>query len=85
MFKDARSFNQPLNNWDVSNVDYMNHMFEDACIARPRLTPSLVLMGRRRTTLDLDAISDLVVRPGVREGLAKASWGRSTRRDVLGK
>ena len=30
MFKDARSFNQPLNNWDVSNVDYMNHMFEDA-------------------------------------------------------
>jgi hypothetical protein len=56
-----------------------------ACIARPRLTPSLVLMGRRRTTLDLDAISDLVVRPGVREGLAKASWGRSTRRDVLGK
>jgi hypothetical protein len=42
-------------------------------------------MGRRRTTLDLDAISDLVVRPGVREGLAKASWGRSTRRDVLGK
>ena len=39
----------------------------------------------RRTTLDLHAISDLMVRPGVREGLANASWRRSVRRDMLGK
>ena len=30
-----------------------------ACIARPRLTPNLVLMGSRTTTPDLHAISDL--------------------------
>ena len=30
MFNDARAFNQPLNNWNVSNVRYMNRMFWDA-------------------------------------------------------
>ncbi len=30
MFDDARSFNQPLNNWDVSNVKDMTWMFDDA-------------------------------------------------------
>ena len=30
MFKHAESFNQPLNNWNVSNVTNMNYMFEDA-------------------------------------------------------
>ena len=30
MFEDAKSFNQPLNNWNVSNVTHVNHMFEDA-------------------------------------------------------
>ena len=30
MFKDARSFNQPLNNWNVSNVTDMGHMFQEA-------------------------------------------------------
>ena len=37
-----------------------------ACIARPGLTLKLALMGRRRTTLDLRGISELVVRPGAR-------------------
>ena len=30
MFYDAKSFNQPLNNWNVSNVKNMAWMFEDA-------------------------------------------------------
>ena len=56
-----------------------------ACIVRPGLTPNLALMGRRTTTLDLRGISELMVRPGVREGLAMASRRRSARRDMLGK
>jgi len=27
MFYNTRAFNQPLNNWNVSNVEYMNSMF----------------------------------------------------------
>jgi len=27
MFFNAREFNQPLNNWDVSNVESMQYMF----------------------------------------------------------
>ena len=30
MFWHAESFNQPLNNWNVSNVTYMNRMFDGA-------------------------------------------------------
>ena len=30
MFALAESFNQPLNNWDVSNVEYMGGMFKGA-------------------------------------------------------
>ena len=30
MFKNAESFDQPLNNWDVSNVRDMNNMFSSA-------------------------------------------------------
>jgi len=30
MFSAARSFNQPLNNWNVSNVRDMNSMFDGA-------------------------------------------------------
>ena len=30
MFLDATSFNQPLNDWNVSNVTDMNFMFENA-------------------------------------------------------
>ena len=30
MFKFAKTFNQPLNNWDVSNVENMNEIFEFA-------------------------------------------------------
>ena len=30
MFKNATSFNQPLNNWDVSNVTDMRRMFNGA-------------------------------------------------------
>ena len=30
MFQDASSFNQPLNDWNVSNVKDMDHMFVDA-------------------------------------------------------
>jgi surface protein len=30
MFDGARSFNQPLDNWDVSNVFIMENMFKDA-------------------------------------------------------
>ena len=30
--------NQPLNNWDVSNVDYMNHMFD--VVSSPSLAPA---------------------------------------------
>ena len=30
MFRNATSFNQPLNNWDVSNVTSMNYMFRGA-------------------------------------------------------
>ena len=56
-----------------------------ACIVRRGLTPNLALMGRRSTTLDLRGISGLMVRPGVRVGLAKTSWRRSARRDLLGK
>ena len=29
MFNNCLTFNQPLDNWDVSNVKYMNHMFEN--------------------------------------------------------
>ena len=30
MFNNARSFNQPLNNWNVSNVRSMRGMFQNA-------------------------------------------------------
>ena len=30
MFKDAASFNQPIEDWDVSNVSYMGSMFYEA-------------------------------------------------------
>ena len=30
MFFDAIRFNQPIGNWDVSNVKYMDGMFEEA-------------------------------------------------------
>jgi len=30
MFNNASSFNQPLNNWNVSNVKDMNGMFKDS-------------------------------------------------------
>ena len=30
MFQNARSFNQPLNKWNVSNVKNMRWMFSDA-------------------------------------------------------
>ena len=30
MFKNATSFNQPLNNWNVSKVETMFAMFDDA-------------------------------------------------------
>jgi hypothetical protein len=30
MFNNAGSFNQPLNNWNVLNVDYFNYMFYNA-------------------------------------------------------
>jgi len=30
MFLDAYNFNQPLNNWDISNVKHTNHMFSHA-------------------------------------------------------
>ncbi|MBR6612332.1 MAG: DUF285 domain-containing protein [Campylobacter sp.] len=30
MFRNAKSFNQPLNNWDVSNVTDMRCMFREA-------------------------------------------------------
>ena len=30
MFRGAKNFNQPLENWDVSNVRFMDKMFEDA-------------------------------------------------------
>ena len=30
MFFNASSFNQPLNNWNVSKVTYMYDMFEEA-------------------------------------------------------
>jgi hypothetical protein len=30
MFKEADSFSQNLNSWDVSNVEYMDEMFEDS-------------------------------------------------------
>ena len=30
MFQNATSFNQPLNNWDVSNVKNMGYMFANA-------------------------------------------------------
>ena len=30
MFWDAHSFNQPLNNWNVSKVVYMSEMFNGA-------------------------------------------------------
>ena len=62
-----------------------------ACIARPGLTLKLALMGRRRTTLDLRGISELVVRPGARgprERVMAASRRdvtcRASRRFILG-
>ena len=30
MFRDAHSFNQPLNKWNVSNVEDMEDMFNNA-------------------------------------------------------
>ena len=30
MFVGAKNFNQPLNNWDVSNVKYIDDMFAGA-------------------------------------------------------
>ena len=30
MFRDAHSFNQPLNKWNVSNVETMTRMFRNA-------------------------------------------------------
>jgi surface protein len=30
MFRGTSAFNQPLNNWNVSNVTVMNQMFSDA-------------------------------------------------------
>ncbi len=30
MYHDAKRFNQPLNHWNVSNVQYMSYMFANA-------------------------------------------------------
>ena len=30
MFQNSQAFNQPIGNWDVSNVTYMRFMFADA-------------------------------------------------------
>ena len=35
MFNGASSFNQPLNNWNVSNVKEMGYMFGDAGFNQP--------------------------------------------------
>ena len=65
---------------------------DDACAVDPWIKPGRAAVEARRfvpasgcKTLVIRAAHGLMVRPGVREGLAKASWGRSTRRDVLGK
>ena len=40
MFWSAESFNQPLNNWNVSNVDFMGNMFDGAlCFNQPLHAP----------------------------------------------
>ena len=35
MFQGATTFNQPLNNWNVSNVQNMSHMFENSRYNQP--------------------------------------------------
>ena len=57
-----------------------------ACIARPGLTPNLALMGRRRTTLDLRGISELMVRPGAQgpRGRVMAAFGAARRVGQVG-
>ena len=57
-----------------------------ACIARPGLTLKLALMGRRRTTLDLRGISELVVRPGARgpRGRVTAEFGAARHAEQVG-
>ena len=44
MFQDATSFNQPLNNWNVSNVTDMQLMFYNAEAVRCRRqhTPAIL-------------------------------------------
>ena len=40
MFDEATSFNQPLNKWNVSNVDFMGNMFDGAlCFNQPLHAP----------------------------------------------
>ena len=44
MFRNASSFNQPLNNWNVSNVTVIGAMFcEASSFNQPRYAPSYVV------------------------------------------
>ena len=45
MFSGAASFNQPLNDWNVSNVKYMNDMFKDSGLDEDNY--SILLNGPR--------------------------------------
>jgi len=38
MFWGAEKFNQPLNNWDVSNVTYMDSMFDSSGMSESNAT-----------------------------------------------
>ncbi|WP_249526499.1 BspA family leucine-rich repeat surface protein [Fusobacterium nucleatum] len=30
MFSNAKKFNQPINSWNISKVEYMDYMFDEA-------------------------------------------------------
>ena len=77
MFSGATSFNQPLNNWDTSNVESIDNMFSKA----KKFNQSLDNWNISKVVIDYD-IKDIFLDSGLEEdnycklfkGKSKAIW-----------
>ena len=71
MFEGANSFNQPLNNWNVSNVEKMTRMFE-AIVRATSLALKESMLGLIATGQSLSHVAQVhtsVVGPRFRDSL----------------